>query len=62
MAYPFKVRVEYWEKLSEAFEYYNSINEQLGIRFYRETDNALQKIIETPEIFQIQQKNYRQVW
>lgn len=61
MAYPFKIRGEYWEKLSEVFEYYSSINESLGVRFYRETDYALQQIIENPEIFQIRYKNYRQV-
>lgn len=61
MEYHIKIRIEYWEKLSELFEYYHSINEDLGIRFYQAVDKALQKVIEAPEIFQIQTKNYRQI-
>jgi len=61
MAYQIKIKEEYWEVLSEVFEYYSSINENLGQRFYRETDIALVKITERPESFQIQYKNYRQI-
>lgn len=61
MEYLFKIRVEYWENLLKTYEYYNSINESLGRRFYHETDKALQKIKESPELFQIRYKRYRQV-
>ena len=61
MAYQIKIKEEYWEVLSEVFEYYSSINENLGQRFYRETDIALVKIAERPESFQIQYRNYRQI-
>ena len=49
MEYRVKIRIEYWEKLSEIFDYYHAINENLGFRFYQETDKALQRIIENPK-------------
>lgn len=58
MAYQFKVRIEYWGKLSEVFEYYSKISQELGVRFYRETDKSLQLVKDNPEIFQIRNKNY----
>lgn len=61
MALPLKIRIEYFEKLSEIFEYYRSINEDLAIRFYHEADAALLRIEENPQSFQIQTKNYRQI-
>lgn len=60
MEYHIKIKEEYWINLSAAFEYYSSINEELGIRFYRETDSLLSEISIQPLSFQIQIKNYRQ--
>lgn len=60
MAYHIKIKEEYWENLSEAFEYYSKISEDLALRFYRETDVLLNEIMMRPLSFQIQTKNYRQ--
>ncbi len=60
MVYNLKIKEVYWINLTESFEYYFAINEQLGLRYYQETDAVLMKIYERPLSFQIQHKNYRQ--
>lgn len=60
MVYHINIKEEYWENLSEAFEYYSQISEDLALRFYRETDMLLNEIMTRPLSFQVQTKNYRQ--
>jgi plasmid stabilization system protein ParE len=61
MKYHLQILEEVYEELEEAADYYFLQQPGLEMKLFRDWERAVQDILESPEGFQKQRKNFRQI-